>query len=91
VGGGVGRRCADLAREGGRRRGCPSSMAGAELDDARARGRATEEQRMGAAKELRNGEEWREEGEIGVGRVTGGRRVGTGGDKKNCDVWVRFG
>jgi hypothetical protein len=76
------------AREGGRRRGCPS-MAGAELDATRARGMATEEQRMGAAKEQRNGEEWREEGEIGVGRVTGGLRVGTGGEK--CDVWVRFG
>jgi hypothetical protein len=50
---------------------------------------ATEEQRMGAAKEQKNGEEWREEGEIGVGRVTGGLRVGTGGEK--CDVWVRFG
>jgi hypothetical protein len=42
-------------------------MAGAELDAARVRGRATEEQRMGAAEEHRNGEEWREEGEIGGG------------------------
>jgi hypothetical protein len=53
-------RHADLAREGGRRRGCPSSIAGAQ-------GRAAEEQRMGAAEEQRNGKEWRKEGEIGVG------------------------
>jgi hypothetical protein len=36
---------------------------------------------MGAAKEHRNGEEWREEGEIGGGESDWWTQVGTGGDK----------
>jgi hypothetical protein len=46
--------------DSGRRRGCPSSIAGDELDTGACAREGAEEQRMGAAKEQRIGEEWTE-------------------------------